>query len=82
MGVRQLHGGKFRHPLSPALVSRSGVDSNTWTSPGSNPRANVTAVKRWLNPGNSWITSGQQYDVLGNVVKTVDPLGNGKRVVS
>src|SRR5207237_536350 len=37
------------------------------------PRANVTKIKRWLNTNNSYLTTTQQYDVLGNVVRVTDP---------
>ncbi len=39
-------------------------------------RGNPTAVSRWLNTTNSWITSTSQYDDAGNVVSVIDPLGN------
>lgn len=38
-------------------------------------RGNVTAVSRWLKDGDRNITSYQQYDIAGNVVRSLDPLG-------
>ncbi len=57
------------------LVGRGGTIPG-WADPGSSTRANSTAVKRWLNTNNTWLVTGQQYDVLGNLVKTTDPAGH------
>jgi RHS repeat-associated protein len=59
---------------SNALVARSGTIPG-WTSP-TGTRGNVTAVKLWLNTNSSWVTTIQQYDVLGNKVKVTDPAGH------
>jgi len=41
-----------------------------------NYRGNITAVSRWLNPGNTWLTTRYQYDDGGNVTEATDPRGN------
>jgi RHS repeat-associated protein len=38
-------------------------------------RGNVTATQRWLNPPGSWLTTRNQYDDAGNIVKSTDPRG-------
>lgn len=58
------------------LVNRTG-SIPLWNNPGSGSRrGNVTANKRWLNTSNTWFVTGQQYDVLGNLVKVTDPGGH------
>jgi RHS repeat-associated protein len=63
-----------------ALVARtgiSGLDSSFTTSYGK--RGNTTAVTRYLLTNGamtSSISTYQQYDAAGNVVKTIDGLGN------
>jgi hypothetical protein len=39
-------------------------------------RGNATRVTRWLLPAGTPVSSYQQYDVAGNVVKVIDPLSN------
>ena len=51
----------------------SGLDSAFST--GYTTRDNVTSVGRWVKANDSWIFSYQQYDVVGNVVKSIDPRG-------
>jgi RHS repeat-associated protein len=38
-------------------------------------RGNLTATSRWLKDENRYITSYNQYDIAGNVVRAFDPLG-------
>ena len=57
-----------------SLVSRSGAIPG-WTSPSAQ-RGNLTHTKQWLNTTSSWLTTTQQYDVLGNKVKVIDPGGH------
>jgi RHS repeat-associated protein len=54
----------------PAII---GMDTNF--TAGYQPRGNATAVSRWLNTTNSWVTVYSQYDVAGNLVKVKDPRG-------
>lgn len=56
------------------LVTRSGSIPG-WLSP-TGLRANATAVKRWLNTNNTWLTTTQRFDVLGNLVQSTDPMGH------
>lgn len=39
-------------------------------------RGNVTRSAHWLNTNNSWPTTENQYDDLGNVTQTTDPGGH------
>jgi RHS repeat-associated protein len=39
-------------------------------------RGNITAINRWLNTANSFLTARYQYDDGGNVRKVTDPRGN------
>ena len=39
-------------------------------------RGNPTAVKRWRNTDSVWLTTRHQYDDVGNVIKTTDPLNH------
>jgi hypothetical protein len=58
------------------LVNRvgiSGFDSSFSTS--YTTRGNVTKVTRWLLPSTQ-ISAYSQYDIAGNIVKTIDPKGN------
>ena len=58
-----------------SLVSRSGTIPN-WSDPGSTPRGLLTETSSWLNTNSSWLTTTQQYDVLGNPVTSTDPAGH------
>jgi RHS repeat-associated protein len=39
-------------------------------------RGNLTAVSRWRNTDNSWLTTRYQYDDAGNIVSSTDPLNH------
>ncbi len=62
------------HSNHAPLLGRSGI-SGIDPAFNSNARGNVTKVTRWLNTGGS-VDSYSQYDIAGNVVKSIDPLGN------
>jgi YD repeat-containing protein len=47
----------------------------SWTDRGP-ARGNPTKVRRWLNPGNSWIELRAQFDQVGNVSKSWDAYNN------
>ena len=70
-----------------ALVERSGIvglcngstscaNGPNFTSSGHTTRGNITKVSSWLSSGGGAINIFSQYDVAGNVVKTID--GNGQ----
>jgi RHS repeat-associated protein len=64
------------YPATAPLVSRSSPSGRL--SPESHPvtyttRGNATAVRRWLNTGNRYLSTTRQYDMLGNVVLETDP---------
>src|SRR5262249_28012783 len=54
------------------LVSRTGTVPG-WVDPGTAPRANATAVRKWLNTNGSYLVTSTQYDILGNAVTSTDP---------
>lgn len=39
-------------------------------------RGNATRIQRWLNTSNSWLTTYNGYDDLGNLISTSDVLGH------
>jgi RHS repeat-associated protein len=55
-----------------------GLSSSGATQHQSMPtaRGNITAINRWLNTANSFLTTRYQYDDGGNVRKVTDPRGN------
>jgi len=58
-----------------SLIARSGTIPG-WVDPVSAPRANVTAVRKWLNTTGSYLVTTQQYDISGNAVTVTDPGGH------
>jgi len=76
---------------SGALASQTQYEFDNYTQPilvtGANShdaafsqsyvtRGNVTATKRWRNTDGVWLTTRNQYDDVGNVVSTTDPLNH------
>jgi RHS repeat-associated protein len=47
--------------------------------PGYLLRGNATRVQSWLSTSNSWLTTYNGYDDLGNLVSTTDALGHSTR---
>jgi hypothetical protein len=47
-----------------------------WTNPATTVRGNVTTVRRWLNPGGTWIETHTQYDQCGSPRNSWDGKGN------
>lgn len=62
------------HAALVARTSITGHDDDFSTS--YKTRGNVTAISRWLKDENRYLTTYQQYDVAGNVVKAIDARGN------
>src|SRR5712691_3373094 len=58
-------------------IRRSFTTCSTCDNP---PRANVTALRKWLNTTGSYLVTTQQYDVLGNVVTVTDPGGHATQI--
>ena len=60
-----------QNPLAPT----SGVPQHDYTNYGSGftLRGNPTAVKRWVNPGNTWLITTNSFNDLGNLTSTEDP---------
>ncbi len=44
--------------------------------PANLTRGNVTQVSQWLNANNTWLSTNNVYDDLGNLLSTIDPLGH------
>ena len=61
------------HALIADCPNISGHDSAF--SVGYHQRGNLTSTRRWLNTQSNWISIFQQYDMAGNVVKTIDARG-------
>lgn len=57
-------------------TATSGAPGHDYTnySSGNNIRGNLTQVSRWLKANNSWLSTINTYDDLGNVRSTSDPL--------
>src|SRR5207249_9376099 len=57
-----------------SLTPRSGTVPG-WVDPGSSVRGNATVVKKYITTGQfgTFVTTTQQYDVLGNLVTLTDP---------
>jgi RHS repeat-associated protein len=70
------------------LIARQGItglcdgssqncpNAPNFSDPNYTTRGNVTKTSRWLNTTGGAINSYQQYDVVGNVVKTIDANGS------
>src|SRR5262249_50847638 len=56
------------------LGNPTGHDSNYGTT--NLLRGNPTRVQRWANASNSWLTTYNSYDDLGNLLSSTDPLGH------
>ncbi len=58
-------------------ISASGaVQHDAGFGTGYGTRGNVTAVERWRNTDGAWLTTRNQYDDAGNLVKITDPNSN------
>lgn len=59
-----------------ALTGRPGISGlDPAFSASYLTRGNVTAISRWLNTTGSDVATYQQYDIAGNVVKSIDARG-------
>jgi RHS repeat-associated protein len=65
----------YSHPNQPMLASGAIQHSSSFGT-SYTTRGNVTAVEHWRNTDGSFLTSTNQYDDAGNLLSTVDPLGN------
>ncbi len=52
------------------------LPTGTHGAPPATVRGNLTTVKRWLNPGNSFVTTHTNWYDTGEVYKQIDALGN------
>jgi RHS repeat-associated protein len=65
----------YGHPNQPMVASGAVQhDSNFTTS--YTARGNLTAVSQWRNTDGALLTTTKQYDDAGNVLSSIDPLGN------
>jgi RHS repeat-associated protein len=59
------------------ITPTSGVPQHDTNYSSSNTvRGNPTIVSRWLNTTNSWLTTTNYYNDVGNLVQTTDPGGH------
>jgi RHS repeat-associated protein len=65
----------YTHTGQPMLASGAIQHSSSYGT-SYTTRGNVTAVEHWRNTDGSYLTSTNQYDDAGNVLSTIDPLGN------
>jgi RHS repeat-associated protein len=65
----------YSHPNQP-MVASGAIQHSSSFSTSYTTRGNVTAVEHWRNTDGSFLTSTNQYDDAGNVLSTIDPLGN------
>jgi RHS repeat-associated protein len=65
----------YKRPNQPMVASGAIQHSSAY---GTNyiTRGNVTAVSRWRNTDGASLTSTNQYDDAGNLLSTIDPLGD------
>lgn len=52
------------------LMARAGITG--YQAPATDARGNLTSVATWLNSPGAWITTRQEYDIAGNLIKTLD----------
>jgi RHS repeat-associated protein len=65
----------YNHP-NQAMQASNAVQHDSNYSTSFVYRGNVTAVEKWLNTTGVNLTTTIQYDDAGNVLSTIDPLGN------
>lgn len=67
---------------TPGLTESGAVQHDAAFGPNYTIRGNVTALKRWRNTDGAWITTTNQYDDAGNIVKIIDANGNSPTTFS
>jgi RHS repeat-associated protein len=65
----------YSHASQPMQASNAIQHSSTYTTSYTN-RGNVTAISKWRNTDGAMLTSTNQYDDAGNLLSTIDPMGN------
>lgn len=65
----------YSHP-NQSMQASGAVQHDSVYSTSFVYRGNLTAVSKWLNPGNTSLTSTYQYDDAGNILSEIDPAGN------
>lgn len=65
----------YSHYSQP-MVASGAVQHNSSFNTSYLTRGNVTAISRWNNATGASLTSTNQYDDAGNVLSTIDPMGN------
>jgi RHS repeat-associated protein len=66
----------YNHTGLPAMQASGAVQHDSARSTSYTTRGNLTAVSKWRNTDGAWLTTTSQYDDAGNVIATLDPLGN------
>ncbi|HLF26430.1 MAG TPA: fibronectin type III domain-containing protein [Anaerolineae bacterium] len=63
--------------LHAPLVDRPQISGfSTGFTPAYQTRGNLTRIAVWLLPGGTQLSTHKQYDIAGNVVKSIDARGN------
>lgn len=65
----------YSHPGQP-MVASNAIQHDPAYDTSFIYRGNVTAVSHWRNTDGAMLTSTNQYDDAGNLLSTIDPLGN------
>jgi RHS repeat-associated protein len=58
------------------LQASGAVQHDSAFSTSSTIRGNLTDVQHWRNTDGTWLTTYNQYDDAGNLLKTIDPAGH------
>lgn len=65
----------YSHP-NQAMQSSGAVQHNSTFTTSYTPRGNQTAIQHWRNSDGALLTTTNQYDDAGNLISSIDPLGN------
>jgi RHS repeat-associated protein len=65
----------YAHTNQP-MVASGAVQHSASFGTGYTTRGNITAVSRWRNTDGAMLTSTNQYDDAGNLLSTIDPMGD------
>ncbi len=65
------------YPVSDPITSSGAVQHDTiYNGPTNKTRGNLTAIKRWRNTDNTFLSTQFRYDDAGNATKAIDPLNH------
>lgn len=67
---------EYDNYTEPITESHVNVGHDSTYNANLTVRGNLTAIKKWLNTSNSYLTTRYQYDDAGNATKQTDPGGH------